>query len=230
MFGTLAKASEEEKRARYEEFMDFDAKCHEDNILLCKLMFIVDRDSVARTLGKRLAHKVICKDLHTWLDASSGSEGGELCREGLAEIDDHIDKSDFIAFNSYHDNLDKFVNFAKKTDARDRSTWFNPWLVISTTDRNAARFQLLRMFGKQLDRFAVRTHTLATVMSQMCEFLGVSVDLDATEHQLLEIKADAEVELTTFKKNLRLRLRLIIFAMGIVFLLYLYGMFKVDKM
>jgi hypothetical protein len=129
VFGTLANAPEEVKQERYREFMEFDAKCHDDNILFCKLLFIVDRDSVARTLGKRLAHKLICKDLHTWLDASSGHGGVSISREGLAEIDDHIDKTDFIAFNSYHDNLHKFVTFAKNTDARNSTTWFNPWLV-----------------------------------------------------------------------------------------------------
>ena len=109
--------------------MEFDAKCREDNILFSKVMFVADRDTIARTLGKRLAHKVVVKDLHTWLDASSGNEDGRISREGLAEIDNHIDQSDFVAFNSYHDNLHQFMSFAKSTDAMSNTTWFNPWLV-----------------------------------------------------------------------------------------------------
>ncbi|CAE7667276.1 unnamed protein product, partial [Symbiodinium microadriaticum] len=186
VFGTLANAPEVVKRQRYREFMEFDAKCRDDGIFFCKLMFVVDRDSVARTLGKRLAHKVIVKDLHNWLDSSSGSEGEEVCRAGLAEIDNHIDETDFIAFNSYRDNLHKFIDFAKNTDASDTTTWFNPWLVVSTTDRHSARFQLLVMFGKQLDRFAMRLHNVATVLSWLGNFLGVDHNQDAADVELLQ--------------------------------------------
>lgn len=110
--------------------MHFDGQCRTQSVLFLKLLFVTDRDSIARTLGKRLAHKKICKDLRKWLDASSGLNGGAVSREGLDEIDNHIDPSDFVAFNSYHDNLHKFVNFAKNTNTSDDFPWFNPWLVI----------------------------------------------------------------------------------------------------
>jgi hypothetical protein len=59
-----------------------------DGVLFLKLLFVADKDSIALTLGKRLAHKTIAQtDLKTWLDANSI----EHDREGLAEIEDHID-------------------------------------------------------------------------------------------------------------------------------------------
>lgn len=110
--------------------MEFDATCAKENILFCKFLFVADRDSIAKSLGKRLAHKKICKDLHIWLDASSG-KGGQISRTGLAEIDDHIDPTDFIAFNKFQTNLDKFLTFAKNTDSKEHSSYFNPWLVCT---------------------------------------------------------------------------------------------------
>jgi hypothetical protein len=58
--------------------------------------------------------------------------------------------------------------------------------------------------------------------------MGLDTNYDATEAQLLEIHADVEEELTTFKKHIRLRLRTIILSMCILLLLFLYGTFKLD--
>lgn len=134
--------------------MEFDARCRRDNILFCKLMFIADRDSIAQTLGKRLAHKKICQDLRKWLDASAGDHEGQINREGLDEIEQHIDPTDFVAFNSYHTNLHKFLSFAHNTDlTHHESAWLNPWLVVCTSDRHPARVQLIDRFQQQFDRF-----------------------------------------------------------------------------
>jgi hypothetical protein len=46
------------------------------------------------------------------LDANSS----EQFREGLAEIELHIDPTDFIAFNKYEENLAKFAEVARNTD------------------------------------------------------------------------------------------------------------------
>lgn len=102
------------------------------NILFCKLLYVTDRDSIARTLGKRLAQKKICRDLRTWLDSSNGSHAGTITREGLDEVEAHIDPTDFIAFNSYHDNLNKFMAFARNTDISKSCAFFNPWIVSGT--------------------------------------------------------------------------------------------------
>lgn len=49
----------------------------------------------------------------------------------------------------YQHNLRVFMNFALNTD-----TDANPWVVVNTTDRYAARKQLLRVFETQLDAYA----------------------------------------------------------------------------
>ena len=74
-------------------------KCRDNDILFLKLLFVTNRDSIAKTLGKRLAQKKMAKDLTTWLKACS-SRGGEedINFEGLEEIAAHIDPTDFIAF------------------------------------------------------------------------------------------------------------------------------------
>jgi hypothetical protein len=60
--------------------------------------------SIAATLGKRLAHKQIVRDLRTWHDANSVVA---QVREGLDAIELHIDPTDFLAFNNYEANLHK---------------------------------------------------------------------------------------------------------------------------
>jgi polyphosphate kinase 2 (PPK2 family) len=151
VYGALAQASTSEKNDRYREFMQFDADCMKKKILFVKLMFVTNRDSIAGTLGKRLAQRKMAQDLRTWLKASYADVPGtsDVPMEGLDMIDMHIDPTDFVAFNRYQHNLRVFMNFALNTD-----TDANPWLVVNTTDRLAARRQLLRVFEAQIDSFA----------------------------------------------------------------------------
>ena len=91
------------------------------------------------TLGKRLAQRKMSQDLRTWLKASysDAPDASDIPMEGLDMIDMHIDPTDFIAFNRYQHNLRIFINFALNTD-----TDANPWVVVNTTDRLAARKQV----------------------------------------------------------------------------------------
>mmetsp|Transcript_18891 Transcript_18891/g.27399 ORF Transcript_18891/g.27399 Transcript_18891/m.27399 type:complete len:903 (+) Transcript_18891:110-2818(+) len=162
VYGSLATASEETRQERYREFLEFDRSCQKNNIFFCKLLFLTDRDAISRTLGKRLAHRKICQDLHIWLDSSCG--GTPHRREGLDEIDYHIDPTDFAAFNSYNRNLSKFVKFAKNTDILPPSdddgggVFQNPWVMVSTARRHPARLALIKTFEKQLRAFQMRKH------------------------------------------------------------------------
>ena len=154
VYGDLSKASSEERTARFREFMAFDEEMFEQRILFCKLLFVTNRDSIASTLGKRLAQKKMARDLKTWLKASRGGDNdayGDIGFEGLDEISLHIDPTDFVAFNSYQRNLRIFTNVALNTDSDA-----NPWLVVNTGDRFSARKQLLRAFSAQLRRFETR--------------------------------------------------------------------------
>jgi polyphosphate kinase 2 (PPK2 family) len=112
VYGSFSSLPLDEKLKRYEEFRTFDFNCRNEGVLFCKVFFVTDRDSIASTLGKRLAHKKIAGDLHTWLDANSS----EQFRDGLAEIEMHINPTDFIAFNKYEENLSKFAEVARNTD------------------------------------------------------------------------------------------------------------------
>jgi hypothetical protein len=80
--GDHVYASRKDILADYEEFREYDAKCREEGVLFCKFLFVASKDSIASTLGKRLAHKKMATDLKTWLDANSI----EHAREGLDEI------------------------------------------------------------------------------------------------------------------------------------------------
>jgi polyphosphate kinase 2 (PPK2 family) len=154
VFGELGQATRAVRQERYAEFMEFDRTLYEKNILFCKMLFVTNRDSIAQTLGKRLAQRQMAQDLHTWLQASRGggdSPFGEEGFEGWDEITLHIDPTDFIAFNNYQRNLRIFANAALHTDADE-----NPWLVVNTTDRYAARKQLLQAFAAQVQRFHAR--------------------------------------------------------------------------
>jgi hypothetical protein len=95
VYGKLGELPLEEKLQRYEEFRTYDANCRAEGVLFFKVFFVTDKDSIAKTLGKRLAHKQIARDLRAWLDANSV----EHSREGLEEIENHIDPTDFVAFN-----------------------------------------------------------------------------------------------------------------------------------
>jgi len=149
VYGGLNKLSPEEKKKRYEEFIAFDRQCRKDDVLFLKLLFVTNRDSIAQTLGKRLAQKNMAKDLTTWLQAcSSRTSEGDVSFEGLEEITAHIDPTDFIAFNNYERNLQIFSNFALNTDTNE-----NPWVVVNTGDRYAARKALMRAFRSHLQHF-----------------------------------------------------------------------------
>lgn len=145
--------SQEERHDKHREFMTFDKECFDKNILFLKLVFVTNRDSIAATLGKRLAQKKMARDLRTWLKSSRGGESGdgEVGFEGLDAVEHHIDPTDFLAFNNYQTNLRIFTNFALNTDSRE-----NPWVVVNTGDRYAARKHLLRAFRMKLDRFKMR--------------------------------------------------------------------------
>ena len=140
----------DQRREKYREFMEFDRWCFQNRILFLKLLFVTNRDSIASTLGKRLAQKHMAQDLETWLKSSRGgeSEYGSIGFEGLDAIKMHIDPTDFIAFNNYQTNLRIFTNVALNTDLDE-----NPWVVVNTTDRFNARKQLLHAFGVKLERF-----------------------------------------------------------------------------
>lgn len=90
-------------------------------------VFITDRDSITKTLGKRMDHKKIVGDLHTWLDAKSE-------RDGLNEIENRIDPTDFEGLNIYDANLQKFYDFMLETDhlswKSNLSPYYNPWVVV----------------------------------------------------------------------------------------------------
>lgn len=202
VYGGFDKLPEYKKHNLYSEFLDFDATCEKENILFCKFLFVADRDSIAKSLGKRLAHKKIAKDLHLWLDSSSG-QGGQIDRAGLAEIDEHIDPTDFIAFNKFQKNLNKFLTFAKNTDFREHSSVFNPWLVINTTDRHAASIELLHQFERHFDRFSTR-------------------DLSASFWERCDTKLSREHELKSFKKYLYMYSRLLYLSMGLLFMVYFF--------
>jgi polyphosphate kinase 2 (PPK2 family) len=154
---TFRQMGHEQRRQLYNEFMAFDKDCFDNEILFLKLLFVTNRDSIAATLGKRLAHKKMAKDLNTWLKSSRGGSvgDGEVGFEGLDEIELHIDPTDFVAFNCYQKNLRRFTNFAINTDSPD-----NPWIVVNTGDRYVARKNLLRAFRLKLERFKERQQFL----------------------------------------------------------------------
>jgi len=146
VYGNLNELSPEDKKKRYDEFMAFDRECREKDILFLKLFFVTNRDSIAKTLGKRLAQKKMARDLTTWLQACrSRGEVDEVSYEGLEAISAHIDPTDFIAFNQYERNLRIFSNFVMNTDTDE-----NPWVVVNTGDRYAARKALMSSFREHL--------------------------------------------------------------------------------
>ena len=123
VYGNLNDLPLKTKEKRYQEFRDFDHQCREQGILFLKLLFVTNRDSIAKTLGKRLAQKKMARDLQTWLKACSSRDKSEdEWFEGLEAIAAHIDPTDFIAFNNYERNLRIFSNFALNTDNE-----LNPW-------------------------------------------------------------------------------------------------------
>lgn len=157
VYGKLNQLSTEQKLEHYLEFHQFEEECLSNGIMFCKLLFVTSRDSISTTLGKRLAHKEIVRDLHTWLDANSIHHE----RDGLNEIENHIDPTDFVALNKYDQNLKIFHDFVLHTDHVGRShishnstCAYIPWLVINTSQRHLARIQIMKSFEKQLDLYA----------------------------------------------------------------------------
>jgi hypothetical protein len=180
VYGNLNKLPLPDKLDRYEEFRTFDLECAQRGILFCKLLFVTDKDSIAETLGKRLAHKKIAQDLVTWLDANSFS-GNALARGGLEEITLHIDPTDFIAFNKYQENLSHFCEFARNTDnvghvGMQKATslgYSNPWHVICTSKRHPARLALMSSFRHQLFDFVTAPERRIKMVDTTSEFFGV---------------------------------------------------------
>lgn len=173
MYGSFAALPQEEKKKKYEEFRRFDYVCRVEDVLFIKLLFVADKDSIAATLGKRLAHKKIAQDLRTWLDANSIPHS----QEGLEAIEAHIDPTDFIAFNKYRTNLSIFTEFARNTNTlKNRLTdgipdkYDDHWNVICTTKRYPARMKLLENFESQLKRYALTPTDKVTVIGKMYEY------------------------------------------------------------
>lgn len=174
VYGAFTVLPYEEKKKKYEEFRQFDYVCRVDDVLFIKLLFVADKDSIAATLGKRLAHKQIARDLRTWLDANSVPHS----REGLEEIEAHIDPTDFIAFNHYRTNLSIFTEFARNTNTlKNRMTEGIPdkyddhWNVICTTKRYPARLKLLQNFESQLQRYALTPTDQETTIGKLYQYL-----------------------------------------------------------
>ncbi len=175
VYGNLNDLPSVLKQQRYVDFHRFEEDCMAKGILFCKLLFVTSKDAIAKTLGKRLAHKKIVGDLHTWLDANcTDHSDGE--REGLQEIENHIDPSDFVAVNNYDRNKKIFYEFVLHTDRIGRlhsnsthimcdshhsicddstnpSCDYFPWLIINTSERHQARIQVMKSFEKQLDQY-----------------------------------------------------------------------------
>jgi polyphosphate kinase 2 (PPK2 family) len=179
VYGKFAELNLAEKMEKYEEFRNYDAVCRQEGVLFCKLLFVADKDSIASTLGKRLAHKKIARDLRTWLDANSV----EHVREGLEEIELHIDPTDFVAFNKYKNNTSIFTEFARNTDnvghvgPQQNSTigYNNPWNVVNTCKRHPARLELLKTFEQQLKRFSADPQERISVADRLLDFFQLSL-------------------------------------------------------
>jgi hypothetical protein len=152
------------------------------------------------------------QDLRTWLRASHGGESANenVPMEGLDFIDMHIDPTDFIAFNKYEKNLHKFVNFALNTDIPA-----NPWVVVNTWDRFAARKQLLQIFEAQLDAYALAKHP--NKRRSYNPFRGVPAITD--DHDTPDID---EAEMIGKKMRKRLRMGTVLALIGLLLIVFYY--------
>ena len=159
VYGNMNELGFAEKMKRYKEFREYDYSCRHNDVLFFKCFFVTDKDKIASTLGKRLAQKKIAQELNVWLDANSSAHA----REGLQEIMAHIDPTDFIAYNNYEENMRKFCTVVRNTDivghvcgqAESVIHYRNPWLVINTSNRHAARLSMMQHFRGKLKEFAV---------------------------------------------------------------------------
>jgi hypothetical protein len=154
------------------------------------------------------------QDLRTWLKASYGDEKAneDVPMEGLDFIDMHIDPTDFIAFNMYQRNLRVFTNFALNTD-----TPSNPWVVVNTADRFAARKQLLQVFCRQLDAF-VDAKRRGAGRRRCCGLIGPS----SVEPEELDTPGIAMSQMADWKTKKGLSLQTVIALMGLLILLFYY--------
>ena len=191
VYGNLNDLPQELKLQRYVDFHKFEEDCISNGIIFCKLLFVTSKDSIAKTLGKRLAHKKIVGDLHTWLDANSTNHSE---KEGLQEIENHIDPTDFIAVNNYDYNKKIFHEFVLHTDhiGRLHSNSHNalcdyfPWLIINTSDRHRARIQIMKSFEKQLDQYAKSMYSNSTTSNMISDgSVGSSAETDEDFERLL---------------------------------------------
>lgn len=225
VYGKFGELPESEKNERYNEFRSYDARCREEGVLFCKLLFVADKDSIATTLGKRLAHKKIACDLRTWLDANSI----EHARQGLEEIENHIDPTDFVAFNKYKENMSIFTEFARNTDdIREQHVegvhpgYHNPWTIVNTAKRHPARLALLRTFERHIKRFAEDPKKPPSFMKRVQKRMHVSLPYlrdDAVLRFFREDEIDFELSLRAFIQAIMLVL---------LFCFYLYTTWKID--
>lgn len=132
--------------------------------------------------------------------------------EGLDMIDMHIDPTDFIAFNMYQHNLRVFMNFALNTD-----TEANPWVVVNTTDRLAARKQLLRVFEAQIDAYA-RFHSRGR--RSWCR--GLLCPSAADEPEEPETPGITMAQMMDRKINKGLSMGTVLSLMGLLILVFYY--------
>jgi len=246
VYGTMGSLHDTEKQTKYDEFRSYDTQSRQEGVLFCKLLFVADRDSIASTLGKRLAHKKIARDLRTWLDANAsrmpqpdGDDNDDAEHEGLKEIERHIDPTDFVAFNKYHENLSIFTEFARHTDnIREQPSpidgtqpgYHNPWTVVNTANRHPARLALLRTFERQLISFTKDQKkgtksadpSSSTTGGKMKKKPWISLPYlrdDAVFHFFVEDKVDAVLSLRAWFQ---------IFLLFLLFCFYLHGTWKVD--
>ncbi|KAG7352169.1 hypothetical protein IV203_008217 [Nitzschia inconspicua] len=220
VYGSFAQLSLDEKKKKFEEFRQYDYICRVEDVLFIKLLFVADKDSIASTLGKRLAHKKIAQDLRTWLDANSIPHS----REGLEEIEAHIDPTDFIAFNNYKTNLSIFTEVARNTNTlKNRLTdgipdkYDDHWNVICTTKRYPARMKLLKNFESQLKRYALTPTDKVTTTGKIYEFL----DPRSGSHRVSSIVPENYVE--EKNKTNKVSIRAIFQTVLLLCLLYFYA-------
>eukprot|EP00934_Nitzschia_sp_Nitz4_P003730 Nitzschia sp. Nitz4//scaffold380_size13111//5510//7999//NITZ4_008982-RA/size13111-augustus-gene-0.39-mRNA-1//-1//CDS//3329549879//3720//frame0 len=204
VYGAFKDLEGMEREEKYAEFRAYDEAC-ENHVLFCKLLFVTDKDSIATTLGKRLAHKQIARDLRTWLEANSFSHSFS----GLDEIEHHIDPTDFVAFNRYKQNLSLFTEFARGTDAGFGDG--NPWTVVNTSNRQVARLALLRTFESQFARISSPRRSKISSSVSMFKFT------------FPKLKDDAICNFLTGDKYQQVSFRALLQTLILLLLLYFYA-------
>ena len=78
---------------------------------------------------------------------------------------------------------------------------------------------LLNRFEQQFDRFMIIS---SGVMADMADFFGIGHDDHMSSSDLTEINLTKEHELTTFKRNIRLRTRFLFMLAILLFLIFVY--------